>query len=55
MSRLVEVDYLYVGLSSKQFLLVGQVFIICRSLLYHKTKLIFPKKAHPKRGNYQIS
>jgi hypothetical protein len=31
MSRLAEVDYFYVGLSSKQLLLVGQVFIISGS------------------------
>jgi hypothetical protein len=48
MYRLVEVVYLYVGLRSKQLLLVGQVFIISGSqvLSYNQPVNHFLIKEH---------
>jgi hypothetical protein len=46
MSHLVEVGLLYVRISSKQLLLVCQVFIINRSQVLSKTQVDIPRRKH---------
>jgi hypothetical protein len=51
MSRLAKVDKLYVGLSFKQLLLVGQVFITSREPSFSNNPKLLAQIVLPPRGN----
>jgi hypothetical protein len=51
MSRLAKVDYLYVGLSLKRLLLVGQAFISSREISFSNNPKLLTQIELPPRGN----
>ena len=51
MSRLAKVDYLYVGLSLKRLLLVGQAFISSREISFSNNPKLLTQIVLPPRGN----
>jgi hypothetical protein len=51
MSHLAKVDQLYVGLSSKRLLLVGQVFITSRKASFSDNPMLLSQIVLPPRGN----